>query len=105
MDSQVIKDYKSLVNISNQYSEDSVYVYEMSTDLNASAQEMSAMIQNIVNSITEISKATEESTSGSMNIAEKASEILFESETVQKVSEEASSNSSELISLVSKFEV
>lgn len=105
MDSQVIKDYKSLVNISNQYSEDSVYVYEMSTDLNASAQEMSAMIQNIVNSITEISKATEESTSGSMNIAEKASEILFESEAVQNVSEEASSNSSELISLVSKFEV
>lgn len=105
MDSQVIKDYKSLVNISNQYSEDSVYVYEMSTDLNASAQEMSAMIQNIVNSITEISKATEESTSGSMNIAEKASAILFESEAVQNVSEEASSNSSELISLVSKFEI
>lgn len=103
VDKQVIKDYQSLVEISKQYSDDSDYVYKMASDLNSSADRMSIMIQSIVNSITEISKATEESTIGSINIAEKSSMILMESDKVLKVSDISKVSSNSLVEIVSKF--
>lgn len=103
VDRQVIKDYKSLVEIAKQYSDDSNYVYKMSSDLNSSSDKMSMMIQSIVNSITEISKATEESTVGSINIAEKSSMILDESDKVLKVADISKENSDSLVEIVSKF--
>ena len=103
VDRQVIKDYKSLVEIAKQYSDDSDYVYKMSSDLNSSSDKMSMMIQSIVNSITEISKATEESTVGSINIAEKSSMILDESDKVLKVADISKENSDSLVEIVSKF--
>lgn len=103
VDRQVIKDYKSLVEIAKQYSDDSDYVYKMSSDLNSSSDKMSMMIQSIVNSITEISKATEESTVGSINIAEKSSMILEESDKVLKVADISKENSDSLVEIVSKF--
>lgn len=103
VDRQVIKDYQSLVEIAKQYSDDSNYVYKMSSDLNSSSDKMSMMIQSIVNSITEISKATEESTVGSINIAEKSSMILDESDKVLKVADISKENSDSLVEIVSKF--
>ncbi len=105
VDKKVIQDYKKLVEIANQYSQDSAYVYNMSNDMNASAEEMSALIQNVVNSISEISKATEESTVGSTNIAERASGILSESINVMNVSKTAESNAKTLQEAVRKFTV
>lgn len=103
VDKQVIKDYQSLVEIAKQYSDDSDYVYKMSSDLNSSSDKMSMMIQSIVNSITEISKATEESTVGSVNIAEKSSMILDESDKVLNVADISKENSDSLVEIVSKF--
>lgn len=105
VDKQVIKDYNKLVEISQQYKDDASYVYTMSTDLNASSEEMAALLQDIVNAISEISKATEESAHGSTHIAERASGILNESTVVANMAARSQENSSILIELVSKFKV
>lgn len=105
VDRQVIQDYKKLVEISQQYKDDSVYVYNMSSDLNASSEEMSAHIQDIVGAISEISKATEEAAYGSTNIAERASGILGEAISVSEMATLSKHNSDKLIELVSKFKV
>ncbi len=105
VDRQVIQDYKKLVEISQQYKDDSVYVYNMSSDLNASSEEMAAHIQDIVSAISEISKATEEAAHGSTNIAERASGILSEAISVSEMATLSKHNSDKLIELVSKFKV
>ncbi len=105
VDRQVIKDYNKLVEIAQQYKDDAGYVYTMSTDLNASSEEMAALLQDIVNAISEISKATEESAHGSTHIAERSSDILNESTVVANMAIQSQQNSSMLIELVSKFKV
>ncbi len=105
VDRQVIQDYNKLVEISKQYKDDAGYVYTMSTDLNASSEEMAALLQDIVNAISEISKATEESAHGSTHIAERTSGILNESSIVAEMATQSQKNSLILIDLVSKFKV
>lgn len=105
IDGQVKKDYDKLVEVAEQYKDDADFVTNMSTDLSASAEELSASLQNIVHSISEISKATEESAAGATNIANRTTNILGNAQNVSEATEGTRANVKELIELVSKFKV
>ena len=61
------------------------------------------MIESVVNSITEISKATEESTQGSVSISERLSDLSYESNNVAKMALNSKSASNKLNTMVEKF--
>lgn len=103
VDKQVIKDYEKLVDISKQYKTDSEYVLNISSDLNSSSEKMTDMIQSVVDSITDISKATEESTHGSLSISEKLSDLNSESNNVSKMALKSKEASNKLNAMVEKF--
>lgn len=105
IENRVIKDYEQLVDVSNQYRSDSVYVLEMSTGLNTSATEMHSYLQDIVRAIDEISKAAEESAQGAGNIALRSSDILVEAKTVSDMTHQSKIYAGGLISQVDKFSV
>lgn len=103
LDKQVIKDYQALVDVSFQYNSDSEYVLNMANDLSHSTLTMSDLVQSIVNAITEISKATEESTLGSVHIAEKTGAINEKSIDTAALAGESKRASEHLGDTVNKF--
>ena len=105
LENQVRSDSEQLVEIGNQYQEDAAYIAHTASSIYESSNEMNELLKTTVNAISEISHAAEESSSGSLNIAERATEILMESNTV-KANAESSHQSSEALSLiVSRFTV
>lgn len=105
IDNRVSPDYKQMVEIAEQYSVDAGYYSDMSTDLNASIEEIYASVQNMVKSISEISHSAEESAEGTTNIAMKSSDMLENAQAVQNVTQEALRLSEGLLETVSKFKV
>ncbi|PXV86865.1 methyl-accepting chemotaxis protein [Lachnotalea glycerini] len=103
VDEQVIADYERLVDISKQYKSDSEYVLDMSSDLSNSSEKMSGIIEKVVSSIAEISKATEESTNGSVLIADRITDISSESGKIYQLACESQEASAKLNEVVSKF--
>lgn len=98
-------DYDKLVGIGQQYKQDSDYVSNMASDLNSSADEMSDLVGSTVRAISEISKAAEESSQGSINIAERNTEVLEETIVVKNLSQKTKEGSDQLKELVDKFTV
>lgn len=64
---------------------------------------MSTMLQNVVSSITEISKATEESTGGSLSISQRLSDLSNESNTVSQMASKSKEASNKLNTMIEKF--
>lgn len=103
IEENVIRDYGKLVEIGEQYKDDSEYVSNMADDMKHSAEEMSTLVESTVNAINEISKAAEESAQGSMNIADRSSAILEETIKVRELAEQNKENSLQLDEQVNKF--
>lgn len=98
-------DYAKLVDIGEQYKDDSDYVSNMSSELTASANIMSDLVNSTVRAISEIANAAEESAHGSVNIAERTSEVVEETINVKKLSELTKDGADKLNELVDKFKV
>lgn len=105
VDQQVRGDYERLVEISQQYKNDSDYIYNMSKTLSGSSTEMALLLKEIVKAMYEISKATEEGAYGSTNIAERSSVILTEATNVASMARSSEENAEIMTELVSKFKV
>lgn len=103
LEENVTKDYAKLVEIGEQYKNDSDYVSVMSNDMKVSAEEMSELVKSTVRAIAEISKAAEESATGSINIAERTTVILEETIKVKQVAESNKQSSELLDEQVGKF--
>lgn len=78
----VAQDYEEFLKIGEQYSQDAVYVESLVSDFSATAQQLFANMEGIRSSMQDISKAADEGALGTTDIAQKASEIVQESETV-----------------------
>jgi methyl-accepting chemotaxis protein len=105
IDHQVTPDYDQMVQIAEQYSKDALYYSDMSVDLNASIEEILASVQNMVRSITDISRSAEESAEGTTSIAMKSTDMLENAIAVENVTKEALRLSEGLLQTVSKFKV
>lgn len=105
MNNQVLKDYDTLVNTSEQYSQNTGTINDMIMDYSASAEELFASMQNIVRAIEEISKASNEEAQGASDIAHETSAIAAKSNNVIKLAESAKADSESLIKAVSVFKI
>ena len=105
VDTTVRKDYESLVEVAKQYKEDSNFVFGISSELNASSEEMGARLHDILTAINEIAKATENSAQGSIAIADKITDTLKASTDVSKNAVKSEENATELETIIGKFTV
>lgn len=105
IDKQVLKDYDTLVNTSEQYSQSSASINDMVTDFSATSEELFASMQNMVKAIEEITGASNEEAQGAANIAQEASVITQMSSDTIKLAESAKEKSDSLIKAVSAFRV
>ena len=105
IESQVIKDYDSLVHTGEQYYEDAEYVSTMVTDFSATSEELAASIQNMIKIINEISIANNEAASGTQNIALKSSSIFEKAKSISDMASSTKDSLEMLLKMSSEFEV
>lgn len=101
----VNRDYDTMLESAEQYSNDANTVGELVSDLSATTEELLASIHNMMEAINEITHATNEGASGTTNIAQKASEVVVTSDKVLKQADLSKESADRLLDVVAKFKV
>lgn len=105
LSSNVIKDYEMMVDTGVLYSKDALMFSEMVSDYSATSEELTASIQNVVQSLTEVSEAAEESAKGTQTIVDSTTNINVKSIALLKQSESIAESIDKLMSAVSQFKI
>lgn len=81
----ITKDYNVMLDVSEKYNQDAVFIDQLITDFSGSSQELLASIQEILQAIDGVASASNEGASGTTNIAtsvatanDKASDVMNE---------------------------
>lgn len=87
MSSEVIKDYKTMLQSVEDYNNDAVNINSMTSDLFSTSEQLAASIQNMVRAIQEINSAASDGASGTADIADKSVTMVEKTkEVINKVS-------------------
>lgn len=89
----VTESFRSFLKVVDAYQNDAIYVDGLVTDFNATSEELTASIENIMIAVNEVAKAATEGAMGTGDIAEKITDITGKSAEVTKqvkISKEAS---------------
>ena len=105
MDTNVIKDYEAMIETGEYYSKDAIFIDKLVTDFSATAEELTASVEGIINAINDVSKTVNEGAAGTQNIAEKSTAILLKVNDVQEQMNISSFNAKKLKDVVGKFKV
>lgn len=105
MTSDVSKDYERMLHTTEEYADDAKQIDDLVTDFSATAQQLSASMENMVKTIQEITSATNEGAEGTTNIAEKVAIVSEYTAEVMAEAKKTKESSERLINLVSKFKI
>ena len=105
IDTKVIGDYNTMVEIGEQYYSDAESVQEMVTDFSATSEELLASIHNMVSALSEITNSNNEEAQGTQSIAQKAQDVMERANMVSELMTSARKNSETLTESVSSFKV
>lgn len=105
IDTKVIEDYNSMVSTGEQYYQDAEAIQTLVTDFSATAEELSASIQNIIRAINEVTVSNNEEAKSTEDISEKASIIMQKSENVTDLIKATDNISRKLVETVSRFKI
>lgn len=101
----VTTDYNDFLVIGDQYNQDGVLVDDLMSEFSSIAQELFVSMDGIKNSMSDISKASEEGAEGTTEIAERATVILQESEEVLEQVTKTNQSAETLREEIGKFHV
>ncbi len=80
----ISKSFSDFLKVAEAYNKDAVYMDSLITDFSATAQELTASIENIMLSVNEVAQAATEGAVGTGDIAERISNITDQSAEVAK---------------------
>lgn len=105
IDEKVINDYKTMVGIGEQYSNDALSFQEIVTDFSTTSEQLLSSMQSIVKAINEITLANNEEAQGTQEISLKALDVMERATKVLEYMKATEQNSETLTDSVSKFKV
>lgn len=105
MEKQIVSDYKSFVEIGEQYSNDARYFEDLISGFSATSGHLHSSIRNMLKAIGEVTSAANEGASGTSQIAEKNTAIAGNSSEIFQMSNTSKENADKLIALASKFTI
>lgn len=105
IDKKVLRDYDTLVESSEKYSENSINIDKMVMEFSATSEELLASVQNMAKAIDEIASSANDEAEGAANIAQQTEDITNRSNEVINLSKSAKEKSNMLIEIVSKFKI
>ena len=101
----VTENFSHFANVADAYDEDATYIDELVTDFSAVSQQLLASIDNVMQAISEVSKASNEGAIGTGEIAEKSCMIATNSSNVLEEMKAAERTAQKLKESVSKFTI
>lgn len=101
--SDVTNDYKLFLEVSKQYSDDSMYIEQLVTEFSKTSKSLESSIKNILESIDAISIAANEGAKGTTDIAQKAYDINIKAEKVSSEVDSSRQSAATLSENISKF--
>ena len=105
IETDIDKDYKSILETVNQYSKDTKIINDIITDFSANSEEILASVQSMLTEINTISLAANEGSNGTANIVQKLSVLIEKSSQVDSEVEVLKDDIVQLNSIISKFKV
>lgn len=105
IDNKVIKDYEDNVKLGDQYSLDASFTDEMVTDFSATAQELTASMNNIAKAIDEVSITVNEGAKGTEDIAQRTIVIVKDVNNVREQMDMTLELITKLHEEISKFKI
>ncbi|NLO98700.1 MAG: methyl-accepting chemotaxis protein [Clostridiaceae bacterium] len=105
IDTTVIEDYQSMVDIGEQYYKDAEAFKELTADFSKTSEDLHRAIQSMVRVINEVSLSNNEGAQGTSDIALKAQSVMKNAERVAELMKATRENSERLAESVSKFKV
>lgn len=99
----VTENFHSSYLVADAYNEDATYIDELVTDFSAVSQQLLASINNVLQSLSEVSKAANEGAIGTTEIAERTSSINVKSGNVLEEMKHAEHTSEKIKEDVNKF--
>lgn len=105
MNDKVVADYQDMINIAKQYENDAVFYNEVSTDLGASSQEMSASMSNINEHLVYISELMDSIVENIQEIGGSVNESNGNSEKALEQMQQLAELSESLKNTVASFRV
>lgn len=105
IDTQVLKDYESLVDTGDKYSNDANFVNSLVGDFSSSSKSLASSIECMVKTIDGIAVAATEGAEGTSDITEKLTEVVQKSNEVISETKDAKESSDRLLSILGKFKV
>ncbi len=101
----VDKDYKTMVEVANKYSEDARFVDTLVTDFSSTSEELLASISEVLKTIDGVAEAASEGAYGATNIASRASDVNNKSNEVLEQVLKAKESTDKFKGEISKFKV
>jgi methyl-accepting chemotaxis protein len=105
VDNQVLKDYKMLVNTSNQYDNDADMVQQVVSEINKIAEQLYITISQMRQAIDEITTAAGEGADGTAEIASKVTEIASKSNDLLDQTRQNQKSAERLDEMISFFQI
>jgi methyl-accepting chemotaxis protein len=103
IDTQVMESIDVFEAIANDYNEDASEIDSLVADFSAISEELLASINNIADSLDEISQAAQESAEGTTNIAERVGDVVQISDSVHASLQDANGIAGRLNDATGKF--
>ncbi len=103
--SDVMDDYKDMLSAAESYNTDALFISDMTSDLNATAEELLASINAIMTSINQVSIAAQEGAKATTIVAEQTTDVSSNASSIVRTMHETQNISNELVSLVHKFKI
>jgi len=100
---EVVADYRSMVNTGEQYSKDAEFIDSLVSDFNTTAQKLSLSIDSLLNAIQEIAITNNEAADGTYNIAQKTTSISDKANEIVDLASATKESSKKLMNIVSQI--
>lgn len=105
MTNDVEGDYKTMLNVSDEYSNDAKYIDNLVTDFSATSEELLASLQDVLKTIEGVAQVAGEGAEGTTNIANRVSEISGKSHDVMEQVLKSKESSNKLKKEILKFKI
>jgi methyl-accepting chemotaxis protein len=96
-------DYQDMLTAAKSYEDDAVYISDMTSDLNATSEQLHASVQILLKAINEVTLAAQEGARTTSLVAAQATDISVNASTIVGHMDQTQSTADELAVLISRF--
>ncbi|WP_310604707.1 methyl-accepting chemotaxis protein [Anaerosporobacter sp.] len=101
----VQNDYQDMLGAASSYTDDAIYVSDMTSDLSATSEELLASVQTLLKAISEVTMAAQEGAETTAVVAEQTADISDNANVVVESMNETEKTAINLAGLVGKFKI